>query len=58
MKPVITMVLPFVTAHAFCASRDGPRNTVSLSLFYAPFITSRVKQILARATEMQKENWR
>ena len=57
------MVPSFATAHMFCTSRNGPRNmdfiTVTpakTEIFFMQFITSWEKQILAKVTEIYKEN--
>ena len=54
---------PFPTAHAFCASRDGPRKSGFLTAvpaktenFFACFIPTREKQVLARVIGIRKEN--
>ena len=56
------MAPSFATSHRFCASHDGPRKFgfcwwCLLKLrYFAPFVTTREKQILARVIGIQKEN--
>ena len=57
--PCITslrMMSPFSAAHTFCACRDGPRDPHNSKVFFA-VINMREKKILAKAIEIQNENW-
>ena len=56
-------VPPFVIVHTFCASKDGGwclkkrEWCLLIQRYFARFVTVREKQILARVSGIQKENW-
>ena len=60
--PYWPTVAPFVTAHTYCASQDGPRNSGFLrtvpgsTKVFERCIAKREKQVLAGAIGIQKEN--
>ena len=63
MKIQLRTVPTFATAHTFCASCDGPRKSgfvmvvpAKAEIFFALFITTSEKQILARVVGIQKDN--
>ena len=59
------MPSPFSTAHTFCASRNGPRNSdflrtvpIIIQSFFGWLMTMREKKILARPADgILKEKW-
>ena len=60
---LLRTALPFATAHVFCASHDGLKNSDFLRTkatqfkgIFAQFMTMQEKKILVRAIEIQKAN--